>query len=81
MPEGEFSPPKDPPSVSSDSGSPSEVRRSAAVDFLAGRTEGKMITYTDVEGDYMYAIAGRRMEPQNLSEPQGKAVYGIRVSA
>jgi hypothetical protein len=25
--------------------------------------------------------AGRRMEPRNLSEPQGKAVYGIQVSA
>jgi hypothetical protein len=24
--------------------------------------------------------SGRRMEPRNLSEPQGKAVYGIRVS-
>ena len=26
-------------------------------------------------------FAGRRMEPRNLSEPQGKAVYGIQVSA
>ena len=37
----------------------------------------------DVHGGGIRAgkLPGRRMEPRNLSEPQGKAVYGIQVSA
>ena len=51
LPDGEYSPPIDPLTGSSNAKSPEEVQ-SASVDFLAGRTEGKMNTYTDMEGDY-----------------------------